>query len=186
MNFIIAQIISILTTATAVLSMQFKGIKPILICQILSNLFCATTYILLGGYSGSIICLIAIAQCLVVFAYNAKKIKPHLWVILVFIALYVATSAILFQSFADVFSAMGAVIFAIGIVQKKASATRRWYVANPVCWILYDIFTMAYGNILTHGIIFISTLLAIIRLDFPEYKRALIGTKKAQLPDKEH
>ena len=85
MSFIIAQIISILTTATAVLSMQFKGIKPILFCQILSNLFCAATYILLGGYSGSIICLIAIAQCLVVFAYNVKKVKPHLWVILVFI-----------------------------------------------------------------------------------------------------
>ena len=110
-------------------------------------------------------------QCLVVFAYNVKKVKPHLWVILVFIALYVAASAVLFQSFADVFSAMGAVIFAIGIVQKKTSAMRLWYVANPVCWILYDVFTMAYGNILTHGIIFISTLLAIIRLDLPEYRR---------------
>lgn len=186
MSFIIAQIISILTTATAVLSMQFKGIKPILFCQILSNLFCAATYILLGGYSGSIICLIAIVQCLVVFAYNVKKVKPHLWVILVFIALYVAASAILFQSFADVFSAMGAVIFAIGIVQKNAAATRRWYVANPVCWILYDLFTMAYGNVLTHGIIFVSTLLAIIRLDLPEYKRAHIGAKKASMPDEKH
>ena len=55
MEFILAQVISVLTTATAVLSMQFKGIKPILICQILSNFLCATTYILLGGYSGSII-----------------------------------------------------------------------------------------------------------------------------------
>lgn len=171
MEFILAQVISILTTATAVLSMQFKGVKPILICQILSNLFCAMTFILLGAYSGCVICLVAIVQCLIIFAYDVKNLKPPLWIIVTFILLYVAVSAALFQSFADVFSAMGAVFFAIGMAQKRSSATRRWYFINPICWIVYDLFSGAYGNILTHGIIFVSTLLAIIRLDLPEYRR---------------
>ena len=170
MDFIIAQAISVLTTAFAVLSMQFKSMKHVLICQLICNLLCSTTYVLLGAYSGSLICLIAIVQCLVVFFYNKKRIQPHIAVILVFIALYIAASAILFQSFADVFSAMGAVFFAIGMTQKSSAAARRWYIANPVCWILYDIFALAYGNILTHGIIFISTLIAIIRLDLPNYR----------------
>ena len=185
MEFIIAQIISVLTTVTAVLSMQFKGVKPILICQILSNLFCATTFVLLGAYSGCVICLVAIVQCLIVFAYDVKKVKPPLWIIVTFILLYVAVSAVLFQSFADIFSAMGAVFFAIGMVQKKSSATRRWYFASPICWIVYDLFSAAYGNILTHGIIFVSTLLAIVRLDLPEYKQMLIGAKAATTPDEE-
>ena len=184
MEFILAQVISILTTVTAVLSMQFKGIKPILLCQILSNLFCATTFILLGAYSGCVICLVAIVQCLIVFAYDTKKVKPHRVVIFLFILLYIAVSAVLFQSFADVFSAMGAVFFAVGMVQRTSSATRRWYFANPICWIVYDLFSGAYGNILTHGIIFVSTLLAIIRLDLPEYKRMLSGAGSETTPEK--
>ena len=171
--FYIAQAISILTTLSAVLSMQFKSMKYVLICQILSNLFCATTFILLGAYSGCVICLIAVFQCLIICAYNAKNVKPHLAVILSFIALYIAASAILFQSVADVFSAMGAVVFAIGMTQKKSSTTRLWYAFNPICWIVYDLFALAYGNILTHSILFVTTLLAIIRLDLPEYKQKL-------------
>ena len=179
MDFILAQVISILTTTFAVLSMQFKGMKPVLICQLICNLFCSTTYILLGAYSGSLICLIAIVQCLVVFFYTKKEIQPPVAIIFVFMALYVAASAFLFQSFADLFSAMGAVFFAIGMTQKSASAARLWYVANPVCWIFYDVFTQAYGNILTHGLIFTSTLIAIIRLDLPVYR----AKKKAQAKD---
>ena len=171
MEFVIAQGISVLTTVFAVLSMQFKGMRAVLLCQLLCNLFCASSYILLGAYSGSIICLIAIFQCLAIFAYNAKGNQPPRVLLLVFIACYVAASAFLFQSFADLFSAMGAVFFAIGMVQKKASAARLWYVANPVCWMVYDLFSMAYGNLITHGIILLSTVIGIIRLDLPAYRR---------------
>lgn len=179
MEFIVAQAISVLTTIAAILSMQFKSMKPVLWCQILSNLLCATTFILLDAFSGSIICLIAIVQCLVIFAYNTKDRKPPLAVILGFILLYIAASVFLFQSFADIFSAMAAVIFAIGMTQKKASAARLWYVANPLFWIVYDLFSMAYGNIITHSLIFISTLIGIIRLDLPVYR----AKKKAQAKD---
>jgi hypothetical protein len=74
---------------------------------------------------------------------------------------------------------MAAVIFAIGMTQKKASAARLWYVANPLFWIVYDLFSMAYGNIITHSLIFISTLIGIIRLDLPVYR----AKKKAQAKD---
>ena len=171
MEFIIAQVISVFTTASAVLSMQFKGMKPVLVCQIISNLMCAATFLLLGGLSGMAICSVAILQCIVVFACNVKGIKPPLPILLGFIGAYVVCSLVFFQSFVDVFSAMGAVFFAIGMAQDKASAARRWYLANPVCWLIYDVFTMAYGNVLTHAILFFTTLLAIVRLDLPEYRR---------------
>ena len=171
MEFILAQVISVLTTAFSVLSMQFKNVKPILLCQLMSNLLCSITYLLLGGFSGAAICLVAILQCIVSFVCNVKDIKPH-WLLCVgFTAVYVACSIVWAQSVADVFSAMGAVVFSIGMTQKKASVTRLWYAANPVCWMIYDVFTMAYGNLITHLIIFASTMAAIIRIDLAAYRK---------------
>ena len=73
MEYYIAQLISILTALFAVLSMQMKKMKYVLITQILANLLAASTYLLLNGFSGAGISLIAILQLVVVYIYNVKK-----------------------------------------------------------------------------------------------------------------
>ena len=78
MEFYIAQGISIVTALVAILSMQLKNMKSILIFQITANLLAASTYFLLGGFSGAGISLIAIIQLIVMFFYNKKNIKPPL------------------------------------------------------------------------------------------------------------
>jgi hypothetical protein len=45
-----------LTGVVAVVMMQFKDMRKILIGQILANLLTASTYFLLGGFSGAGIC----------------------------------------------------------------------------------------------------------------------------------
>jgi hypothetical protein len=51
------------------------------------------------------------------------------------------------------------------MVQKSSAKTRIVYLLNPIFWTVYDIFTLAYVNTFIHGAIFVSTLVAIIRLD---------------------
>ena len=165
MNFYIAQGISILTGVVAVVMMQFKDMKRILLGQILANLLTASTYFLLDGFSGAGICLIAIVQTVTMILYNVKKVSPHKTVIAVFIALYIACSAYYYQSPVDVFSGLAAVCFAFSVVQTKSSASRLWYLFNPLCWLIYDLFTRAYGNFVLHVVIFFSTLFAIFRQD---------------------
>ena len=165
MEFYIAQVISVLIAVVAVLMMQFKSMKMILIGQITANLLTAATYFLLDGFSGAGICLIAILQTIVMFVYNQKKKTPHISVIVIFILLYIACAIYYYQSIIDIFSALAAVSFALSIVQKDSAKSRFWYSFNPICWLIYSLFCRAYGNCITYSIIFISTFIAMIRID---------------------
>ena len=137
----------------------------ILLCQLAVNLLTAISYILLGGLSGGGICLIAIAQSTVMFFYNKAEKKPQWWVLAIFIAAYVACSVVYYHSFVDVFPAISAVCFAVSITMPTPFLSRVWYVFNPVSWIVYDVATLAYGNLLIHAVVFISTAVALIRID---------------------
>lgn len=165
MEFYLAQGISVLTGIVAVVMMQFKDMRKILIGQILANLLTASTYFLLGGFSGAGICLIAIVQTVTMFLYNLKNRPPHRAVSVLFILLYLACSAFYYKSPVDLFSAMAAICYAFSVVQTKSSLSRLWYLFNPLCWLIYDLFTRAYGNLILHVVIFSSTLIAIFRND---------------------
>lgn len=170
MEFYIAQGISVLTTLLSIFTMQLKSMKKILIGQTLVNLLVAVSYFLLGGLSGAGICFIAIFQGIIMYFYNTKGTKPHLWVILGFIALYITCSVLYYKDYTDLFPAVAAVCFALSIVQQKPDASRLWYLPNPLLWIIYDIILMAYGNLIMHIIVFVGTLLGIIRLDLKKKK----------------
>ena len=165
MEFYLAQGISVLTGIVAVVMMQFKDMRKILIGQILANLLTASTYFLLGGFSGAGICLIAIVQTVTMFLYNLKNRPPHRAVSVLFILLYLACSAFYYKSPVDLFSAMAAICYAFSVVQTKSSLSRLWYLFNPLCWLIYDLFTRAYGNLILHVVVFSSTLIAIFRND---------------------
>ena len=164
-EFYIAQGISVLITIIAVLMMQFKSMTIILLGQISANLLTATTYFLLGGLSGAGICFIAIIQTVTMFVYNRKKKTPHIALILVFIALYIGCCIYYYQSIVDIFSALAAITFALSIAQQDSKKARIWYIFNPICWLIYSFFCQAYGNCITYSIIFVSTLIAMIRVD---------------------
>ncbi|MBQ3075770.1 MAG: YgjV family protein [Clostridia bacterium] len=171
MEFYLAQGISILTGIIAVVMMQFKDMKKILVGQILANLLTASTYFLLDGFSGAGISLIAIVQTVTMFLYNLKKHPPHRAVVVAFVALYIACSAFYYRSPVDVFSALAAVCYAFSVVQTKSSLSRLWYLFNPLCWLIYDLSTRAYGNFLLHVVVFVSTLCAIFRNDVKRTSR---------------
>lgn len=165
MTFYLAQVVSALTALTAVITMQLKKMEWILIGQILANLLTAATYFLLGGLSGAGLCILAIGHTAVMYLFNRKGIRPHWAVGLGFIALYIACSAYYFESPVDCLSAMGAIFFALSVMQQKPAASRLCYVFNPMFWMIYDVFTLAYVSLLTHFIVFVSTVVAMIRVD---------------------
>jgi hypothetical protein len=165
MEFYIAQGITILTALTVIISMQTTSMKWILLGQILANLFSASTYFLLGGFSGAGICLLAILQAIVMFFYERAGKTPHLAIIIGFIVLYIACSIVYYKTLIDVFSAIAAVCYAISITQKSPTNARLWYVFNPICWLIYSLFTRAYANVIMYVCIFVSTAFTLVRVD---------------------
>ena len=133
--------------------------------QLTANLLTAISYILLGGLSGGGISIIAIIQSAVMFLYSKQNKKPHLFVLGIFILSYIVCSALYYKSFIDIFPAISAICFAISIAMPTPFLSRVWYAFSPVSWVVYDISTMAYGNLVIHVIVFISTVVALVRID---------------------
>jgi hypothetical protein len=170
--FWIAQSISVVTTLIAILCMQLKKMNMILLCQITSNFLAGLTYLLLGGISGLGISIIAVVQSVIMYFYGKKGKSPHPIVTVAFCASYFACSLLVYQSIFDILPAAAAVFFALSVAQKKPSNYRIFAAINPIFWIAYDIYTLAYVYILMHSGILISAVVGIIRLD-------VLGRKKS-------
>ena len=165
MEFYIAQGISIITAIIAVITLQAKGMRVILAGHIISNVLAGSTYFLLNSFSGAGISFVAIAQSVIMYFYNRKDKKPPVWLLSVFVVLYVACSVFYYKSLIDIFPALAAVCLAVSMAQNSAKASRIWYLFNPLLWVIYDDFVLAFGNLAMHLIIFISTVIALIRVD---------------------
>ncbi len=163
--FYIAQGISVITAIIAILSVQLKNMKGILVTQLIGNSMAASTYFLLGGFTGAGVSIIAVVQTVVMYFYNVKDKKPHLAVTLAFIAAYILNAALTFSSIFDIFPAIAAVCFALAVAQTKPVAFRFFSIWNPLCWIVYDVYAKAPVNLLTHMGVLISVLVACVRLD---------------------
>ena len=67
MDFIFSQICGLIVSVAAIVSMQLKNVKWILVCQLICNGIGALSYILLDGLSGCGIYLVALLQSIVPF-----------------------------------------------------------------------------------------------------------------------
>lgn len=166
MNFILAQFLGLLTTVIALVGVQFKNINHILISQVLTNLLSALVFGLLGGFSGAWICVAAIAQTLTMFFFNkSRKGSQRTRRILaaLFCLVYVAGTAFFYKGWGDLVSGTCAVLFALAVVQEDSDKFRGLFLVNGILWMVYDLTTLAYTNLLTHGMSVVSTVVAMVR-----------------------
>lgn len=168
MDFIIGQMISIAALIISVAITQLKDVKHILLGEIASNLTVALSYVFLGGMSGAWICITAVVQTIIIYWANKRELpveKRNLLVI-IFVAAYIIGTVVVYQGWSDVVSCACALLYVLVIIQKETKKCRWFMAANCFLWIIYDFSTAAYVNIITHGILLISLLIAMVRLDW--------------------
>lgn len=167
MNFIIGQIISIIALIISVVIAQFKNVKHVLLGEIASNLAVALSFVFLGGMSGAWICIVAVVQTIIIYWANKCELetKKRKILMVVFAIAYVAGTVVVYKGWSDVVSCACALLYVMAIIQTEAKKYRWFMMANSFLWIIYDFNTAAYVNIITHGIVLISLLIAMVRLD---------------------
>lgn len=169
-TFILAQVLGVVNTVVALVMMQFKQAKHILIGQVFSNLLISVSFLLLGGLSGAWICIVAAIQAGVMFLFDryCKKDteKKRKLLLILFLAAYIVGTIVVYRDWNDIVSGICAVLYVFSVVQKEARHMRTFSLANAGCWLVYDVATMAYTSILTHIAIIISILTAKFRLDW--------------------
>ena len=75
-----------------------------------------------------------------------------------------------FKEWYDVLALIAAMLFVLSVAQNNAKYYRVLYFANSTVWIFYDFLAKAYGNLLTHVVLFFATLLAIFIRDRKKIK----------------
>ena len=167
-EFWIAQGISVVTGILAIIMMQLKNMKVILVFQIMVNLIASTNYLLMEGDTGMIVSLVAVAHSIVMYFYNRKEVTPHIPVTVGFIIVYLGCAAynlIVTHDPMEILPAMAAFCFSMCLMQKKPSVFRIWGALNPSFWLAYDLYTGSYVMFAVHMGILISSIVGMIRLD---------------------
>ena len=165
MTYIIAQIFGGLVSVLVFVSGQVKSMAAALLCQIGCNGFGMLSYVLLGGFSGCGIYLIATAQSALYFYLRKTGKEEPRWLNPIIVAAYILCSAFSFRGLIDVIPMIAAVLCAIGLTQKNPRNYRIVLLLNGAIWIAYDLFVGAYSMLASHIITVVSALSGIIRLD---------------------
>ena len=172
MAFFIAQLAGGLSAVTALLCVQAKEAKMLLLGQFACNFLSAVCYGLLGSLSGAWVCILATIQSLLMFRINRMgAAQRKTWVKIVsavFSAAFILGSMLTYSNWPDVITCACALLFVITISQEKAGQMRTVMILSMSLWIVFDLAVGAYTSILTHGSTLASLLIARVRLDREE------------------
>ena len=161
----ISYIASMIATVLGLIEPFGKKMKTILTLNFLGNLLVGLSYLMVGQKSGALICFTACVQVLINYTFDARGKKLPLWLIIVHAVVFLTVNILTFAAWFDIFALVAAMLFVLSVAQNSAKYYRVLYVSNSLVWIAYDFLAKAYGNLVTHIVLFIATGIAIIIRD---------------------
>ena len=142
-----------------------KKMQTILVFNFTGNFLVGLSYLMVSGFSGAAICSVACIQVFINYIYDIKKIKIPKILIIIYAAAFFAVNLLTFKAWYDVLSLAAAMLFVISVAQSDAKHYRILYALNSSLWIFYDFLSGAYGNLVTHIVLFAATFIAILIRD---------------------
>lgn len=161
----ISYIASFIATVLSLLEPFNKKMKTVLVFSFMGNVLVGTSYVLVGGISGSAICFTAAIQLLINYSFTARGKKIPMGFVIAHSAVFLAVNLITFKAWYDVFALIAAMLFVLSVAQSNAKYYRAIYIPNCLVWIAYDFMAKAYGNLLTHIVVLLALLGAIFVRD---------------------
>ena len=143
-NFILAQILSALAGLTLIASVQFKRKSEVLTTMIANNILFVFSYLLLGGYSGMLMCALALGISLLLFFYDQHRQKPPAILIASFFLMMAFVLAITYRSPIDLLPFAASYFWIASLVQHDMQKTRVLLMTNFTGWLIYNIIVGAW------------------------------------------
>ena len=175
-------IVSVFTTLFAVLGMQFKNMRYIIISQLLANGLLGLQYVLEDRLSASGIVMIAILQTVVSFVLIYRKKDFPVWLTVLFMLAFAAVSFLTYTSWQDLLPLAAVLFFAVAIVQKNSAICRLCSAINSTLWLIYDVMC-APSAVLTHSVILAFIIFAILHQDRAQWAAFFKRCKKEKTPE---
>lgn len=178
-KFIVSQVAALITAVLAILCVQVNKPLHILYMQLAVNLTTIASHLFNGAGVGSVLIIVAVVHLAFNCAFSLKGKNPpriSLWLFSIpYIgAVVIASKYILefrlgeFGFWIDAILIVAAIFFMLAVGSKKASGYRFFILLNTLIWIVYDYYGGNVPNVsmlVTHIVLLISNIVAIIRLD---------------------
>ena len=160
MEFIVAQIIGVIGAGLAMVAAQMKEKKKYLIFYAISYGFFVINMILLKAYSGAINCAI-----LTIISTKYEKKKFPIWLAILFGIIILIGNIITYNNIFSLLPAVASYIYLFILLSKNMKMVRKSTVVLRLLWAIYDFIVKAYTTFALDIFSFISSLIAIYRLD---------------------
>ena len=172
LSFILAQALAFLGAISNMVAMQINKKKSILFCYVLANFLYGTNYLLLGGVTGAIICLVEGFETLINgIIENNGKVVPK-WLIGLYFIIALGIGIFTYNTLIDVLAIIGGILYILLISVKKESSIRLLTFILMILWIIYDFIYRSYVAGINDIFILISTMIGIYRFDIKKGKKA--------------
>lgn len=158
-------IASFIATISGLIEPFGKKMKTILTLNFTGNFLVGLSYLMVGQKSGAAICFFACVQVFINYILDVKGKKVPIWLIGVYAAIFLSINLLTFSYWYDFFALAASMVFVVSVAQSNAKYYRILYFINSSIWIFYDFLAQAYGNLSTHIILFIATIISIILRD---------------------
>ena len=162
-----SQLAGYASTALTLLAAQQKKMTTVLILAIIYNTLSALSNFLVGGIVGSVLCLVAVGQTLISSLYEKKSRRVPLWITALFMAAYIACTALTFSGWLDLLPCVGALAYAVAVLQTKTSGYRLCMIVNAGVWMIYELTLTPpnYAIALSGALTLVSIFIGMLRLD---------------------
>lgn len=162
-NFILAQIVSAVALVSTILGVTCKNKTQSMWWLFLANICLLSTYFLLEMFLGAGLIGIAVIRSVVYLFYTQKKLKPSVFVLLIFQASFVVVSALFWTHNIDLLILINLMILTYSTWQTKMQVVRVGYLCSSSLLFFYDILVGAYVGTLSKVFLFTFTLISFIK-----------------------
>ena len=177
-KFILAQIFGMLGATAMIISSWQKERKRIFFFLLFDNIFYFIQYVLLNAYTGAYTNIIGLIR---LYLFN-KKGKNNFfkknYVLYIIILLYILIGVLTYENYSSIFPVISSVIYAIVLWQDNPKYIRIGTSIMLFMWCLYNLLVHAYVGALSEGVMFISSILGIIKIDILKNKRFSLNKLK--------
>lgn len=151
-----------------------------LFCMIY-NILTLISYLLLGKYLGCILVGVLTLKSLVYYLFALKKLKPNIFVLIIFEISILVISIIFWNSWVDIFMIMNSLINTYFSWQDNVKHLKMSVVVCACLLILYDVFVGAYAYIVSE-VLYGGTALVSLILMIKQSKKETKQIEQ-QIPD---
>ena len=168
---IIAQTIGYIGFAIGVFAFQSNKHKTIVLSKALTDICFGLQYLMLGAYTGALINCIGIVRNLTLA--NVKDQSRSQKVATVFFVALISVACVLtWAGPLSILAMVGKICTTVSFSIKNTTILRFLTIPSCILWGIYDVATGAYGGALYEAAGVVSILIAWIRFDVVEKRRA--------------